>query len=184
MNICASAETFMVSLKPNLMCTCLRPQTFSNGLLRETGEWVINFPSADILWQVDYCGQVSGRDVDKFAATGLTPLPALHVRAPLIKECPINVECRVRELASFGSHDLFVGDILAIHADEEVLDEEERPNPRLMRVVALCNREYWQPSTYLARLRFSQSNPPGTVRGLAPEASPGSAPGKTEEASE
>jgi flavin reductase (DIM6/NTAB) family NADH-FMN oxidoreductase RutF len=75
---------------------------------------------------VDYCGIVSGRDVDKFKATGFTPVPGTRVKTPLIKECPVNMECEVRQILKLGAHDLFLAEIVANHIDEEVLDEKGR----------------------------------------------------------
>ena len=75
---------------------------------------------------MDICGVKSGRNVDKFAETGLTPEPATHVQAPLIKECPVNLECKVLGVISLGSHDLFIGDVLAMHAEEDIVLDKER----------------------------------------------------------
>ena len=72
----------------------------------------------------DYCGVKSGRDVDKFKEMGLTPVPADKVKAPLIKESPINIECRVTEVKRLGSHDMFLAEVVAVHADEMYMDEK------------------------------------------------------------
>ena len=87
---------------------------------------MVNFPTADMAYVVDFCGTRSGRDVDKFVEAGLTPEPAVHVKPPLIKECPVNVECKVVGMLSLGSHDLFIGDVLVMHAEEEILLDSER----------------------------------------------------------
>jgi flavin reductase (DIM6/NTAB) family NADH-FMN oxidoreductase RutF len=95
-------------------------------LISQTREYVVNLPTARLVEKVDRCGMVSGRDVDKFATVGLTPLPASQVKPPLIAECPINVECRLRDVIEMGDHDTFVGEVVAVHADQELLDEEGR----------------------------------------------------------
>ena len=87
---------------------------------------MVNLPTVSLLDKVDRCGTVSGRDVDKFAAVGLTPLPASRVKPPLIAECPINVECLLRDVIEMGDHDTFVGEVVAVHADQELLDDEGR----------------------------------------------------------
>jgi len=86
-------------------------------------EYVINIPSENLAKITDYCGIVSGKNVDKFKETGLTPIPSSIVKAPLIKECAVNIECKVKDILNYGSHDIFVGEIVAIHYDEEVLKE-------------------------------------------------------------
>lgn len=104
----------------------IRPNRHSHQLIRESREFVVNVPSSNIVRQVDRCGVVSGRDSDKFELTGLTPMPASKVKAPLIAECPVNLECRVTQVVSLGSHDLFVGQVVATHISEEILDEHGR----------------------------------------------------------
>jgi flavin reductase (DIM6/NTAB) family NADH-FMN oxidoreductase RutF len=101
----------------------VRPERHSHSLIADAGEFVVNLPSAAQVGIVDYCGQVSGRDVDKWASCGLTPAPAQSVRVPLIAECPVALECRVSQQLSIGTHDLFVGEVLAVQADEEMLGE-------------------------------------------------------------
>jgi flavin reductase (DIM6/NTAB) family NADH-FMN oxidoreductase RutF len=97
---------------------------------------VVNLPTVGLVEKVDRCGTVSGRDVDKFATIGLTPLPASVVKPPLIAECPINVECVVRDVIEMGDHDTFVGEVVAVHADQELLDE--RGQVCLGRLEAFC----------------------------------------------
>ena len=104
----------------------VRPSRFSYGLILDAGEFVVNLPRADQVDILDYCGQVSGRDVDKWAACGLTPLPASKVRPPLIKECPVALECRLTKQMTIGAHDLLIGEVLAVQADETALDENGR----------------------------------------------------------
>jgi flavin reductase (DIM6/NTAB) family NADH-FMN oxidoreductase RutF len=99
----------------------VRPERHSHGLIAEGGEFVVNLPRADQVAIVDYCGQVSGRDVDKWAACGLTPAPSSRVRTPLISECPVALECRVSHRLAVGIHDLFVGTVVAVQADDTLL---------------------------------------------------------------
>lgn len=111
-------------------------------LIKESGEFVINIPSSDQVKVVDYCGTVSGRSNNKFRETGLTPLPAAHVKAPLIAECPVNVECRVKQVLPLGSHEVFIADVLAVHFNEDVLDEKGRPDIDKIKPYGYCIREY------------------------------------------
>ena len=125
-NIITLGEVAMVSLRPTRVSAGMRPATYSNSLIKASGEFVVNFPTVDIVHEVDFCGTRSGRNVDKFVEAGLTPEPAVHVKAPLIKECPVNLECKVIGALSLGSHDLFIGDVLLMHAEEEMLTDAER----------------------------------------------------------
>lgn len=121
-NVLTVAWAGVLCSDPPTVGVSIRPNRYTYNMIRESGEFVVNVPSADILRQVDRCGVVSGRDVNKFELTGLTPLPASKIGAPLIAECPVNLECRVTQVLSLGSHDLFVGQVVATHLSEEVLD--------------------------------------------------------------
>ena len=115
-NIITLGEIFNLSLRsPTIVGIAIRKATYSHGLIAQSGEYVVNLPTTRILAAVDRCGSVSGRKVDKFAAFGLTPLPAAVVRPPLIAECPVNVECKVIGMEEVGDHDLFKGEVVAAH---------------------------------------------------------------------
>jgi len=121
-NIITIAWTGVVCTEPAMCSISIRPQRFSYGLIRNSGEFVINLTTAAMARAVDWCGVKSGRDLDKFKEMKLTALPAQHVRAPLIAESPVNLECRVREVRQLGSHHLFIAEILAVHADPAYFD--------------------------------------------------------------
>ena len=144
-NIITLGEVAMVSLKPTRVSIGARPATYSNGLIKATGEFVINFPTVDIIDAVDFCGTWSGRDVDKFAETGLTPEPAIHVKPPLIKECPVNLECKLIGVLALGSHDLLIGDVLVMHAEEEIVIDSKTTMLDLGKAngVIFAMEEYW-----------------------------------------
>jgi flavin reductase (DIM6/NTAB) family NADH-FMN oxidoreductase RutF len=95
-------------------------------LIADAGEFVVNVPGAGQVGIVDYCGHVSGRDVDKWAACGLTPVAGTKVDTPFIAECPVALECVVSHRLSLGSHDLFIGEVVAVQVDESVLDDHGR----------------------------------------------------------
>ena len=104
----------------------VRPERYSYPILKETGEFVINLTTRELAFATDYCGVKSGRDVDKFRELGLTPVPAEQVKAPLIGESPVNIECRVRQVMPLGSHDMFIADVVAVHADEKYMDDNHK----------------------------------------------------------
>ena len=107
-----------------------RSRSVRHGILtilsRKTGEFVINLTTEKLARACDYCGVVSGRDVDKFAKTGLTPMPVEHVSAPAIAESPVNIACRVTESRALGSHTMFIAEVVGVTVDDEYLDENDR----------------------------------------------------------
>lgn len=123
-NIITLAWVGTVCTNPPMVSISVRPERYSYPILKETGEFVINLTTKDLTFATDYCGVKSGRDVDKFKEMNLTPLPAEHIKAPLIAESPVNIECRVRQVLELGSHHMFLADVLAVHVDEEYLDEK------------------------------------------------------------
>jgi flavin reductase (DIM6/NTAB) family NADH-FMN oxidoreductase RutF len=147
---------------PPMVSVAIRPERRSYELIRETGEFVLNIPPASLLRAVDYCGVVSGRDVDKFAAARLTPMPGLKVRAPLVRECPVNLECVLRQSLVLGSHVLFVAEVVALHADEEVV---EQGSLVVGRVAPLAydpfGGDYWSLKEVVAHQGFSGGTMPG-----------------------
>ncbi|MDH5687653.1 MAG: flavin reductase family protein [Candidatus Bathyarchaeota archaeon] len=157
-NVATAGEVFMMSLHPLIVAAGFRPATYTNKLIHATKEFVVNLPTQGIMEAVDYCGSVSGREVDKFEATGLTPLPAKHVKPPLIKECPVNVECQVREIIRLGSHDVFAGDVLAIHLDEEIIGDDGLPDWENLKTFAFASRKYYSVSHFLGRMGFSKKD--------------------------
>lgn len=141
-NMLTIAWTGIMASTPPMVSISLQPTRHSVTALKETGEYVINIPSANLVRKVDYCGIVSGKDVDKFAATGLTEAPAAYVKAPLIKECPMNLECRVKHILNLGSHEAYIAEVLAVHYNEEVLDEKGNPDVEKLAPYAFSLREY------------------------------------------
>jgi flavin reductase (DIM6/NTAB) family NADH-FMN oxidoreductase RutF len=141
-NIITLAWVGTLCSNPPAVGISVRPERFSHGLIAESGEFVVNLPRADQVGIVDYCGQVSGRDVDKWAECGLMPLPATRVRTPLIAECPVALECKVTERLTLGAHDLFVGQVLAVQIDETVLDDQGRLDHDLAQPLAYVGGYY------------------------------------------
>lgn len=125
-NIITVAWAGTICSSPPMVSISVRPERFSHHMLMETGEFVINLTTERLAFATDYCGVKSGRDIDKFAQMKLTPLPAKEVGAPLIAESPVNIECRVTEVKPLGSHDLFLAEVAAVHADEKYMDENKR----------------------------------------------------------
>lgn len=115
-----------VCTNPPMVSISVRPERYSFKMLQETGEFVINLTTRELAYATDYCGVKSGREVDKFRELGLTAVPADRVRAPLIGESPVNMECKVRTVTPLGSHHMFLADVVAVHADERYMDEKHK----------------------------------------------------------
>lgn len=142
-NIITLGEVYMLALEPLTVGIGIRPRRYSYRLIAETREFVVNFPTVELAAATDYCGVTSGAEVDKFAATGLTPEAASAVSVPLIKECPLNLECRVRDILPMGSHHVFVGEVVATHVEPWALDEDGQLDPVRARALAFVGRSYW-----------------------------------------
>lgn len=123
-NIITIAWVGTVCSNPPMVSISVRPERYSYNIIKETREFVINLTTKELAYATDYCGVKSGRDVDKFAAMKLTPSKAEFVKAPLIEESPVNIECRVTQVIPLGSHDMFIAEVLAVHADEKYKDEK------------------------------------------------------------
>ena len=121
-NIITIAWTGTLCTSPALCYISVRPERYSYRLIKQTGEYVINLTTRALAFATDWCGVKSGREVDKFKAMQLTPIEAQHVSAPLIAESPLNIECHVREIVKLGSHDMFVSEVLAVHAEETLIN--------------------------------------------------------------
>ena len=122
-NIITVAWTGTLCSDPPMCYISVRPERHSHALIERTGEFVINLTTTALAGQTDWCGVRSGRDYNKFREMHLTPEPAQLVKAPLIKESPLNIECRVTEVRRLGSHDMFMADVVAIDAEESLIDK-------------------------------------------------------------
>ena len=142
-NVLTIAWAGVVCSTPPMLSVAIRPSRYSHDLVVREREFVVNIPDAAQLEPTDVAGVWSGREHDKFAELGLTPLPATRVGAPLVAECPVNLECVVRHQLALGSHDLFIAEVVAAHYDEEVLDTRGRPRPRELHPITLVESEYW-----------------------------------------
>lgn len=125
-NIITLAWVGTVCTNPPMVSISVRPERYSYSILKETGEFVINLTTRELTFATDYCGVKSGREVDKFEKMQLTKLPASKVKAPMIGESPVNLECKVTRVLPLGSHDMFLAEVVAVHADERYMDENHK----------------------------------------------------------
>lgn len=108
---------------PAMISISIRPERYSYQIIKETGEFVVNLVTEELVYAADYCGVKSGRDLDKFEQMKLTPLESKTVKAPGISESPVNIECKVVQIIPLGSHDLFIGEVTGVTVDDRYLDE-------------------------------------------------------------
>ncbi len=123
-NLLTIAWTGTVCTNPPMCYISVRPERHSYELIRRTGEFVINLTTEELARATDWCGVRSGRDYDKFKEMGLTPLPASQVKAPVLAESPLSIECKVKQIIPLGSHDMFLAEVVGIQADERYIDPE------------------------------------------------------------
>ncbi|MBU7014409.1 MAG: flavin reductase family protein [Theionarchaea archaeon] len=156
-NIITLAWISTACFDPPLVACAIRDTRYSHGLIKNSKEFVLNIPSENLVRETDYCGQVSGRTVDKFAACKFTRLPGSKVKAPLIQECPVNIECTVTQIVHLGTHDLFIGEVVAVDADEDVVEENSISFEKL-RPLAYTSGDYWTLGNSVGKYGFSKKS--------------------------
>ena len=159
-NVLTAAWTGIVNSEPPMTYVSIRPQRHSHSMIQEKGEFVINLPTEAIVKATDLCGVKSGRDVDKFALAGLTAEPSNLVAAPGIAECPISLECKVREVTSLGSHDMFLADIVAVDVDPKYVDEKGALHMEKAGLLAYAHGAYFGLGKQLGTFGFSVRKKP------------------------
>ena len=122
-NIITVAWTSTSCSSPAMVSISVRPERYSYGIIKETGEFVVNLVSEDLVFASDYCGVRSGRNVDKYKEMKLTPSESRTISAPGIEESPVNIECKLVQIIHLGSHDLFLGEVTGVNVDDRFLDE-------------------------------------------------------------
>jgi len=142
-NIITLAWAGTICSDPPIIGLGIRPHRYSYKLIEEAGEFVVNIPTTKILRETDFCGMVSGKDIDKFSETKLTPEPAEKVKPPLIHECPVNMECILKQKIPFGVHHLIIGEVVSVHVDQEILDENGRIDFTKVSPFVYNQGEYW-----------------------------------------
>jgi flavin reductase (DIM6/NTAB) family NADH-FMN oxidoreductase RutF len=156
-NVITLAAVGIACTKPPIISIAITPHKFSHKMVSESKEFVVNLPGEDLLWATDLAGNISGRDYNKFSETKLTPEPAKYIKAPLIKECPINFECKVTEIVHCGIHDLFLGEVVGLHFDDSILTPEGNVDLSKLKPILYNQGEYWGIGKLLENRRFAVS---------------------------
>ena len=142
-NIFTVAWAGTICTNPPMLSISVRPERHSYHMMKETGEFVVNLTTESMAWATDYCGVRSGRDVDKWKETGLTPEKANVVDVPVIKESPVNIECRVVKVEELGSHHMFLAQVVAVDVDEAYMDEKDTFHLSAARPMAYSHGRYY-----------------------------------------
>lgn len=154
-NIITVAWAGTVCTNPPMVSISVRPSRYSYQILEETGEFVINLTNESLVQACDYCGVVSGRDVDKFAKTGLTPIPMEHVHAMGIDESPVNMECKITEKRELGSHTMFIAEVVGVTVDDQYMDETGKFHINESGLVMYSHGEYFALGKKLGKFGYS-----------------------------
>jgi flavin reductase (DIM6/NTAB) family NADH-FMN oxidoreductase RutF len=155
-NILTIAWTGTICTDPPMCYISVRPSRYSYGIIRKNGEFVINLTTKALAYATDWCGVKSGADHNKFAEMGLTPVIGEIVKAPLIKESPVNIECIVKEIKELGSHHMFISEVVAVNADKTLFDEETGVF-RLYDAGPICysHGKYFETGSFIGKFGFS-----------------------------
>ncbi|MBQ7936607.1 MAG: flavin reductase family protein [Clostridia bacterium] len=142
-NLITVAWTGILNSEPPKTYISVRPSRHSHRMIKESGEFVINLPSAHIVRSIDFCGVRSGKTVDKFSACRLTRERASVVSCPMVAESPVSIECKVTDVISLGSHDMFMADIVAVNIDERYIDEKGKFHIEKCALAAYAHGQYF-----------------------------------------
>ena len=141
-NIITVAWAGTICSDPAMVSISVRKERYSHNIIKESGEFVINLTTKRLCRATDYCGVRSGKDTDKFADMHLTPEKSVKINAPAIKESPVNIECKVKDIIELGSHDMFLAKVTAVQVDESLLDEKGKLDLNKAHLVAYSHGEY------------------------------------------
>ena len=154
-NIITVAWAGTVCTNPPMLSISVRPERFSYNMIKETGEFVVNLTTEELLRACDYCGVKSGRDVDKFKELHLTPLAMQHVSAVGISESPVNIECKVKKMEELGSHHMFLAEVTGVQVDEVYMNENGKFELNQLGLVAYSHGEYFKLGKKLGKFGYS-----------------------------
>ncbi|MCL2383381.1 MAG: flavin reductase family protein [Oscillospiraceae bacterium] len=154
-NIITVAWTGIVCSDPATVYISIRPERHSYEMIKETGEFVINLTNEDLIYATDWCGVKSGRDVDKFKEMKLTKEKCNFVKCPGIKESPVSVECRVKEIKEIGVHHMFIAEVLSVNPKEEYIDEKGAFDISKCDLIAYANGRYFSLGKQLGTFGYS-----------------------------
>lgn len=163
-NVLTVAWTGIINTAPPKTYISVRPCRYSYPMIRESGEFVVNLTTAEMIRAADWCGVHTGAKVDKFARCNLHTEAASQVAAPLLSESPLALECRVTDMIPLGTHHMFLADIVAVDVDERLLDEQGKLHLERAHLAAFAHGEYFELGKRLGAFGFSVRKKSGGKR--------------------
>ena len=154
-NIVTVAWTGILNTDPAMVYISVRPNRHSYEIIKNQGEFVINLTTEDLAKATDWCGCRSGKDYDKFKEMNLTKEKANFVKCPLIKESPVSVECKVKEIRELGTHHMFIAEVLSIDADDKYIDENGAFDISKCNLISYANGGYYTQGEKIGKFGFS-----------------------------
>lgn len=154
-NIITVAWAGTICTNPAMLSISVRPERYSYSIIKETGEFVVNLVTKDLIYATDYCGVKSGRDVDKFKEMGLHEAKSVMIYAPGIAESPVNIECRVVEIKELGSHHMFLAEVVSVDIDDKYMDTSGKFHLNQAGLAAYSHGEYFQLGESLGTFGYS-----------------------------
>lgn len=154
-NIITIAWTGTINTNPAMTYISVRKGRHSYDMIKESGEFIINLTTEDLVFATDFCGVRSGKNTDKFKEMKLTPEKARDVKCPAIKESPINIECKVKNIIELGSHDMFMAEVVNVSADEKYLDASGSFNFEACKPICYSHGKYFGLGKYLGKFGYS-----------------------------
>ena len=154
-NIITVAWAGTICSDPAMVSISIRKERYSHDIIKESGEFVINLTTKKLCRATDYCGVKSGKDTDKFKDMHLTPEQSVKIKAPAIKESPVNIECKVKDIVELGSHDMFIAEVVAVNVDESLLDSKGTLHLKDAELVAYSHGQYYALGEHLGRFGYS-----------------------------
>jgi flavin reductase (DIM6/NTAB) family NADH-FMN oxidoreductase RutF len=157
-NIITVAWAGTICTNPPMLSISVRPERYSYHMIESTGDFVVNLTTKALAFATDYCGVKSGRDVDKFKETNLTPLALSSVTSPAIEESPVNIACKVREIKPLGSHNMIIADVAEVIIEDSYLDANGRFDLNNAELITYSHGEYYMLGEKLGTFGYSVKN--------------------------
>lgn len=154
-NIITVAWTGIINTDKPMCYISVRPERYSHNIIEKTGEFAINLTTKSLAYATDWCGVKTGAKVDKFKEMHLTKEKGKFVKCPLIKESPVSIECKVKEVKHLGSHDMFVAEILSIDADEQYIDKKGAFDISKCDLITYANGKYFTLGKQVGKFGYS-----------------------------
>lgn len=154
-NIITVAWTGTICTNPAMLYISVRPERYSYAMLMDTKEFGVNLTTEPLAFATDFCGVRSGKEVNKFEQTHLTPIKGSKIGTPLIKESPVSIECKIRDMKTLGSHTMFIAEVMAVQVEDYFLDENGKFELSRAKPIVYSHGEYYSMGKCLGTFGYS-----------------------------